>query len=131
MNAAVHSDSDTAMVDIPTMRETVAFLLGPDDDREVLPPAPAELDALTAMLRGYLALVIPEVEEKVRQLPKDSVSSYCARACIGEATRKLRVGDGDTQLIRVANARKLARSLKALCDHYERLTCEAPASEQS
>ncbi|MGW1051101.1 DUF6415 family natural product biosynthesis protein [Streptomyces sp. NPDC001118] len=81
---------------------------------------------LTAMLRGHLELLIPGVEAKARRLPKESVPRYCALACVGEATRKLRLGDGCTPPVRVAVARKLARCVKALCDHYENLRAEQP-----
>jgi len=42
-------------------------------------------------------------------------------ACIGEARNKLRLGDDGPPPIRVSVARKLARVLNALCDHYENL----------
>ncbi|MFI6354380.1 DUF6415 family natural product biosynthesis protein [Streptomyces sp. NPDC050743] len=131
MNAAVKQDNDTALVDIETMRETAALLLGPDDGPDALPPVPTELDTLTTMLRGHLALLIPEVEAKAGRLPKDSVPRYTALACAGEARRKLGVGDGCTPAVRVAVARKFARSLNALCRHYERLDGQAPTGEQS
>ncbi|MEU6654541.1 DUF6415 family natural product biosynthesis protein [Streptomyces sp. NPDC046900] len=56
------------------------------------------------------------------RLPEDDVPRHCALACIGESRVKLRatVGDGPDQA--VAYARRLARSLTALCDHYEALT---------
>lgn len=131
MNATVKQDDETGLVDIATMRETAALLLGPDDGPEALPPAPKELDTLTATLRGHLELLIPEVAGKAGRLPKNSVSRYCALACLGEANRKLRVGDGCTPPVRVAVARRLARSVKALCDHYEKLDGAAPAEERS
>ncbi|MGW1000496.1 DUF6415 family natural product biosynthesis protein [Streptomyces sp. NPDC002520] len=121
MNTTVETSNATLPLDIDTMRETAAKLLGPDDGSEALPPVPQELDTFTSMLRGHLELLIPEVEAKAGRQPKDSVSRHCAFACVGEATRKLRVGDGDTPAVRVAVARKLARSVNALCDHYEKL----------
>ncbi|MGW2643474.1 DUF6415 family natural product biosynthesis protein [Streptomyces sp. NPDC001393] len=130
MSTAVKQDNDMGMVDIATMRETAALLLGPDDGPDTLPPVPTELDTLTTMLRGHLAQLIPEVEAKARRLPKNSVRRYCAVACVDEANRKLRVGDGCTPAVRVAVARKLARSLNALCRHYELLDCQAPTGEQ-
>ncbi|MEU7305360.1 DUF6415 family natural product biosynthesis protein [Streptomyces sp. NPDC007206] len=130
MSTAVMQDHDTGPVDIETMRETAALLLGPDDGPDALPPAAAELDVLTAMLRGHLALLIPEVEAKAGRLPKDRVRRYCALACVDEANRKLRVGDGCTPAARVAVARKLARSVNAMCRHYQLLHGQAPAGEQ-
>ncbi|MFF7752650.1 DUF6415 family natural product biosynthesis protein [Streptomyces sp. NPDC007971] len=131
MTVTMKRDNDTGPVDIATMRETAALLLGPDDGPETPPPALKELGTLTATLRGHLELLIPEVAAKAGRLPKNSVPRYCALACVGEATRKARVGDGCTSPVRVAVARKLARSVKALCDHYEKLGGAAPANERS
>ncbi|MGV4984490.1 DUF6415 family natural product biosynthesis protein [Streptomyces sp. NRAIS4] len=130
MSATLHQDNSALVADTETMRETAALLLGPDDGPDALPPAVAELDTLATMLRRHLTLIIPEVEAKARQLPKDSVRRYCALACVDEANRKLRVGDGCTPAVRVAVARKLARSLNALCRHYELLDGQAPMGEQ-
>ncbi|MER6059854.1 DUF6415 family natural product biosynthesis protein [Streptomyces sp. NPDC001792] len=131
MNTTVHHDTDTDLVDVETMRETAALLLGPDDGPDALPPNPTELHMVTTMLRGHLALLIPEVEARAGRLPKDSAPRYTALACVGEARRKLGVGDGCTPAVRVAVARKLARCLSALCHHYERLDGHAPTDEQS
>ncbi|WP_369389385.1 DUF6415 family natural product biosynthesis protein [Streptomyces sp. CG1] len=131
MNATLKQGNDTGPVDIATMRETALLLLGPDDGPEALPPAPKELDTLAATLRGHLELLIPEVTAKAGRLAKDCVFRYCALACVGEADRKLRVGDGCTPPVRAAVARKLARSVKALCDHYEKLDGATPVDEQS
>ncbi|GHD98624.1 DUF6415 family natural product biosynthesis protein [Streptomyces alanosinicus] len=56
---------------------------------------------------------------------------YCALTCVGEASRKLRVGKGCPPSVRVAVARRLARSGQALCDQYEKLTGGDAASERS
>lgn len=120
MNATVEHDSDTSLVDIATMRETANLLLGPDDGPQALPPAPKELDTLTSMLRCHLELLIPEVKKKAGRLPKDSIPRYCAIACVGEARRKLAAGPSPRYGGDVGHARRrLARVLRALCDHYE------------
>ncbi|MGW0765630.1 DUF6415 family natural product biosynthesis protein [Streptomyces sp. NPDC002676] len=121
MNATVKRGNDTGLVDIATMRETVALLLGPDEGPETLPLASRELDTLTAMLRGHLGLLIPEVEAKAGRLHKDSVPRYCALACVGEARGKLSARAGAGPHGAAAYARKLARTLRALCDHFEAL----------
>ncbi|MGW2939142.1 DUF6415 family natural product biosynthesis protein [Streptomyces sp. NPDC001156] len=56
------------------------------------------------------------------RLPEDDVPRHCALACIGESRVKLRATVGDGPDRAVAYARRLARSLTALCDHYEALT---------
>ncbi len=106
--------------DIETMRTTAARVLGPDDTPDALPPA-AEVDTLILALRGHLELLIPEVERTAGPRPKN-VAQYCALACIGEARRKLSVTPRPVLDSRVFYARRLARSLNALVDHYERLT---------
>ncbi|MFG2120756.1 DUF6415 family natural product biosynthesis protein [Streptomyces sp. NPDC048710] len=124
MSATVESSNATQPVDIATMPSTAAMLLGPDDAPEALLPGPEELDTLTVMLRDHLELLIPEVERQAGQLPKKSTRRYCALACVGEARRKLRLGDGCTPPTRVAVVRKLARCVNALCDHYQNLRAE-------
>lgn len=125
------ASSTTAPVDVAAMRRTAAKLLGPDDGPEALPPGPEELTVLTAELRRHLERLLPEVERAARREPADSGPKFCALACIGEAERKLRSGEGATPAVRVAMARKLARSLNALCEHHEKLGAGAPAAEPS
>lgn len=108
--------------DIATMRQAVDQLLDPDAVPEALPPTGDELNTLTLQLRGHLDLLMPEVEAVVQQLPKDDIPRYCALACLGEARGKLRAQPSPTAHGPVAYARRLARVLNALCDHYETLS---------
>jgi hypothetical protein len=105
--------------DIAVMRETVQILLDPD--AVALPPTTDELETLTQMIRGHLELLIPEVEQSVRRLKKDSIPRYCALACVGEARGRLRASPIRRFGVEVGYARRLARTLNALCDHYENL----------
>ncbi|WP_328441740.1 DUF6415 family natural product biosynthesis protein [Streptomyces sp. NBC_00444] len=107
--------------DIATMRAATASLLGPDDAPDALPPPTDETDTLTLQLRGHIELMIPEVEQAAGSRFKD-VQSYCAMACAGEARRKMGVTPRAGLDAGVAYARRLARSLNALCDHYETLS---------
>lgn len=107
--------------DIATMRATVNRLLDPDATPEALPPAATEVDTLTRTMRGQLELLIPDVESLVGGRPK-TVPQYCALACIGEARGKLRAEARPGYEGAVAYGRRLARTLNALCDHYERLS---------
>ncbi|MGW6735722.1 DUF6415 family natural product biosynthesis protein [Streptomyces sp. NPDC055013] len=116
--------------DILTMRASVRRLLGPDDAPDALPPNAGELDTITLTLRGHLALIIPEVERAVGPRPKDT-STFCALGCVGEARGKLRHMPGATWESRVVHARRLARVLNALCDHYERLAIKGETREQT
>ncbi len=112
---------DQRPLDVATMRETAAILLGPDAGMDALLPASDELDTLTRTLRGHLELLAPEVEKAAGRLHKDSIPRYCALACVGEARGKLKAVPGRGPHGLVAYARRLARVLNALCTHYEEL----------
>lgn len=112
-DAAENAQGD--LPDLDTMRVSARHALAET-------PQPDELDTLGATLRGHIQVLIPDVERLAGRAPKDSVPRICALACVGEATRKLRLGDGAPVLaVRVAVVQKLARSVGALCDHYENL----------
>lgn len=108
--------------DLATMRDAVNRLLDPDAVPEALPPGPGELETLTIQLRGHLDLLMPEVEQTAQRLPKDDIPRYCALACLGEARGKLRAEPSPTPHGPLVYARRLARVLNALCDHYEQLS---------
>ncbi|WP_406331876.1 DUF6415 family natural product biosynthesis protein [Streptomyces sp. NBC_00203] len=110
--------SATGRVDVQVMRETVILLLTPGSEA----PAGVELATLTATVRGYMEFIGPEVEIAAGKLPKDDIPRYCAFACVGEARDKLRAHALPGPNGAYAHARRLARSLAALCDHYEALT---------
>ncbi len=106
--------------DIVTMRETAQLLLGPDGAPHTLPAVDEDLAAThTATLRGHLEVLIPELEQAIQRLPSESIPRYCALACIGEARGKLRAQAMPVNGGAIAYARRLARVLRALCDHYE------------
>ncbi|MGP4048796.1 DUF6415 family natural product biosynthesis protein [Streptomyces sp. 2A115] len=112
-------------VDIETMRETAGRLLDPDASPDALPPAAAELDTLTRLMRGQLESLIPEIERAAGPRPKN-VAQYCALACVGEARGKLRTEARPAPAGMAGYARRLARVLNALCDHHERLVGVTP-----
>ncbi|WP_406100795.1 DUF6415 family natural product biosynthesis protein [Streptomyces canus] len=112
--------------DIDTMREIVDRLLDPDAVPQALPPAPGELETLTLQLRGHLELLLPEVEETAKRLPRQSIPRYCALACIGEARERLRSEPTRRYGGPAGHARRLARTLNALCDHWEALARVTP-----
>ncbi|MGW5248815.1 DUF6415 family natural product biosynthesis protein [Streptomyces sp. NPDC004129] len=118
MNTIPGAQTETPPVDVETMRENIGRLIGPgaaslEDE---------ELAGLTSLMHSHMQLIIPEIERAAGKLPEDDVPRYCALACIGEARAKLRATPGAGPHRAVAYARKLARSLMALCDHYEALT---------
>ncbi|MEU0242732.1 DUF6415 family natural product biosynthesis protein [Streptomyces sp. NPDC006235] len=103
------------------MRETARRLLGPDSGPDALPPADAELGTLIAQLRGHLELLMPEVEQAAGRLPTNSPARHGALTCAGEARRKIRVPEPSRARLSgsVMYARRLARVLVTLCEHYE------------
>ena len=109
-------------VDIETMRDTVNRLLDPDAAPDAFPPAGDELQTLTATVRGHIAVLAPEVEEAARtKLKPGTVRKYTVLQCAWEARGRLDAEPSSKSGGAVAHARRLARSLNALCDHYERL----------
>ncbi|MEU6379288.1 DUF6415 family natural product biosynthesis protein [Streptomyces sp. NPDC046909] len=104
-----------------TMRALAHRLLQPDAAPDVLPPAADELEDLIRRLRGHLSLLAPEVEEQALTHSTDGVLRYCALACVGEAHGKLRVAPLPGLSGAAAYARRLARTLDSLCEHYEKL----------
>jgi hypothetical protein len=107
--------------DITTMRETVNRLLDPDAVPEALPPAGAELETLTATVRGHLEVLAPEVEAAARRIKAGSLR-YAILGCVWEARSRLEVQPNSRTGGPIGHARRLARVLNALCDHYEQLT---------
>jgi hypothetical protein len=103
------------------MRETAQRILGPDSGPDVLPPADGELETVIAQLRGHLELLMPEVERSAGRLPKNSPTRYGALTCVGEVRGKLRAPELGVAVLSgsAMYARRLARVLVALCEHYE------------
>jgi hypothetical protein len=92
-----------------------------DSARRALTEAPsaADLDVLASTLRGHMHVLIPEVEQLAAR--RHDTAGISARACVGEARGKLNLGNGDIEAVRVSVVQKLARSVDALCRHYETL----------
>jgi hypothetical protein len=114
------------------MRHNISHLLGPDAQ----PPTGDALNALQQLLRGHMQLLIPEVERAALKRDKNDVPRYAALACVGEARGKLRIPARAGEHHALPHARRLARSLAALCDHYEALidvvmclACDQPLRE--
>ncbi|GAA4090364.1 DUF6415 family natural product biosynthesis protein [Streptomyces shaanxiensis] len=132
MISTKETTAGTAPVDIDTMRHSISQLLGPDAP----PPAGDKLAVLDSLPRGHMQLIIPEIEQAALARDQDDVPRYCALACVGEARGKLRATAPQGEHGALTHARKLARTLAALCDHYEALTdvvmclaCDQPLRE--
>ncbi|GAA3977458.1 hypothetical protein GCM10022384_29130 [Streptomyces marokkonensis] len=115
---ATRQPTATVPVDLEKMRETVRALLNADGGPVLPEPPDTQVAVLTELLRGHLELMLREVETTVERLP-DTITRYCALACVGEARGKLRAAPAARPGGAVAYARRLARVLAALCDHHE------------
>ena len=108
---------EVAPPDILTMRASAARALPLVDA-----PSTDDLATLGETLRGHIRVLIPDVEKRALLHPRNATPRISASAAVGEATRKLRMGDDGTVAIRVSVVQKLARSVVALCNHYEKLS---------
>jgi hypothetical protein len=107
-------------LDITTMRAATGRVLG----RGAGPLSDEGLETLRLQLRGHLQLLHPEVERAASLLPRGDDLRERALTGVGEARMKLRLGPGDTLFVRLSVVKKLARSVRALCDDYESLPGE-------
>lgn len=103
------------------MRAAVNRLLDPDGAPDVLPPAGEELATLTLQMRGHVQLIAPEVEAAARTLKPGSIHRYTVLGCVWEARSRLEAEPSARYGGPAGHARRLARALQALVDHYETL----------
>jgi hypothetical protein len=101
------------------MRESaeIAFI----NIRSVEPVSGDELETLVLTLRGHIRVLVPEVEALAGRYPKGDIPAGVAYACVGEARMRLRIGVGQSTAVKASLVWKLARSVRALCDHFENL----------
>ena len=117
---AVTAELAEPPVDVATMRATARRLLAED-----AAPVPAdEVPVLISTLRGHLELIVPEVEVCAAQLPENpavTIPAACALVATADVRRLLdvvpRTGYGSA----IVHARRLARRVNAMVDHYENL----------
>jgi hypothetical protein len=102
------------------MREAVSAVLNADGSPVLPEPPEGDMVDLIALLRGHLQVLIREVDAAARELP-ETITRFCALACVGEARGKLRARPAARPGAEIAYARRLARVLTALCDHHERI----------
>ncbi|MBQ1091361.1 DUF6415 family natural product biosynthesis protein [Streptomyces sp. B93] len=103
--------------DIPTMRSTADRILALD----AKPISPEDLETLRINMHGQLELLIHAVQGLAAGFPKGDIPRECALAGVREAGMRLRLGVGGSGPVRMSVSMKLARSVVALCDHYEDL----------
>ncbi|MEU2433057.1 DUF6415 family natural product biosynthesis protein [Streptomyces sp. NPDC007861] len=105
------------------MRETAQSALTPGETR-------LGLDDLADALRGDVEQLVPAVRTLIARLPSGDAPARVARIGVDEAWRRLHTTRGFGPDAAHRHAQRLARSVLALCDHYENLT-RPSASEGS
>lgn len=126
------AEQDQAPPDIATMRDTINRVLDPDAVPNALPPSRDELQTFTTTLRGHIAVLAPEVEQAARcRLKAGSTPKYTVLQCAWEARSRLEAEPSSRTGGPIGHARRLARSLNALLDHYERLTHDSETQAQT
>ncbi|WP_327725377.1 DUF6415 family natural product biosynthesis protein [Streptomyces europaeiscabiei] len=104
--------------DITTMRSTADRILAFD----AKPISPEDLETFRIAMRGQIELLIPAVQGLAARFPEGDIPRECALAGAREASMRLRLGvGGSSSPVRMSVSMKLARSVVALCDHYENL----------
>lgn len=85
---------------------------------------------------GCLVQLIPQIKQLTERLPEDDVPAKVALAGVGEARRRLDEPEADGLHGEVERVKRLARSVVALCDHYDTLkgvtmclTCDTPIED--
>lgn len=116
-NVISEAEAEALPLDIETMREEAARLLA--EQAEQL--SDRDLETLRIQLRGHAALLVPAVQQAATRRPETDSARHSALACVVTAQMDLRLGRGDSLLVRVSVAQKLAHSVRTLCYHLERL----------
>ncbi|MFP3987105.1 DUF6415 family natural product biosynthesis protein [Streptomyces sp. E11-3] len=114
-------EQDDRPPDIETMRAVTASLLA--DDAQL--PRYEDLELMLLQLRGHLMLLIPIVEDIACVLSARDVPAQCALPGVSAARDRLNDVPAAVEKVglvsEVRRAQRLARSVDALCDHYENL----------
>ncbi|MEV6544379.1 DUF6415 family natural product biosynthesis protein [Streptomyces sp. NPDC051665] len=119
--------------DIRAMRISIELVLAadipradPDDPESRDAPerrfSGAELATLACTYRAHIETLIPAVQAWAEQLPEGHPNRVSALLCVGQVQLMYQgLGPGDTDAIRGSIASRLARSVRTLCGHYDRL----------
>ncbi|MGP4088029.1 DUF6415 family natural product biosynthesis protein [Streptomyces sp. KR55] len=114
---ATRDETETPAQSTATMRAAATWLL---DQRTV--PRHQSVKLFSQGFHGYLKQLIPQVEQLAEVLPPEDVPAKVALAAVGEARRRLEEPEAAGLYGEVDRVRRLARSVMALCDHYDALT---------
>src|ERR1044072_2717616 len=113
------AEADNLPPNARAMRASTLFILAAEEPETHYESA--ELEKLQDTFREHIRALIPAVGDRSCVFPQRSADRASALASIGEAELRLRLGNGDNDRVRGAVAVRLARSVKALCGHYERM----------
>ncbi len=80
-----------------------------------------DLQDMLLLLRGHLALIVPETEALARSLCDRHTAHGPALAAVASARERLTAGPGSGPVSAVEHARSLAHELRTLCGHYATL----------
>lgn len=112
---------ETRPLDLATMRETARQVMAMGE------PGP-ELEDLTAAMRGFVQLLVPEIRTRIAAKPAGDQPARVAQVGVDEAWRRLHTTPGFGPDAAYRRAQKLALSVFSLCDHYENLQPPAAAA---
>ncbi|MFJ8191646.1 DUF6415 family natural product biosynthesis protein [Streptomyces sp. NPDC096094] len=99
-----------------TMRATATWFLA-----QLTLPRHGVVKSFDHDLRDYLDELIPSIEQ-LAAAHSDEAPAKVALASVGEARRRLGVPEAAGLLGEFERVKQLARSVAALCDHYDALT---------
>ncbi|WP_206306847.1 DUF6415 family natural product biosynthesis protein [Streptomyces sp. F001] len=114
---ATRNETETPALSTGLMRAQASWFL----DQRML-PRHQTVKGFGEDFRGYLRQLIPRIEQLADVLPPDDVPAKVALAAVGEARRRLDEAESTGLHGEVERVRRLARSVVALCDHYDALT---------
>lgn len=111
--AALEGARDQRPLDTVTMRETAG---------RACQAGAVDADELEALMRGHVALLLPEVRAVARRRTAGHKPAAVALIGADEVERRLAARPGRQPDALQRHLRKLAMGVIALCDHYDRLS---------
>ncbi|WP_329343816.1 DUF6415 family natural product biosynthesis protein [Streptomyces sp. NBC_01352] len=100
-----------------TMRAAATWFLD-----QPTPPPHGSVQGFSQAFRSYLGQLSPWIEQITRTLAEDDVPAQVALTGVGKARRRLGEAERADLNGEMERVRRLARSVLALCDHYDALT---------